>query len=53
VGYHRAGFLDSIILPSLVIIPEKEQTVPGGATALYGTQDYKVEGWYAGIAFQF
>ena len=53
IGYHRAGFLDAIILPSQIIVPEKEQTIPNGTSALYGTQDYRVEGWFAGIAFQF
>lgn len=53
IGYHRAGFLDSIILPSQIIVPESEQTIDNGVSALYGTQDYRVEGWFAGIAFQF
>jgi hypothetical protein len=53
VGYHRAGFLDAIILPSQIIVPEKEQTIPNGTSALYGTQDYRVEGWHAGLGFQF
>jgi hypothetical protein len=53
IGYHRAGFLDSIILPAQIFVPNKEQTIPNGVSALYGTQDYRVEGWFAGIAFQF
>jgi len=53
VAVHRAGFLDSIILPSQIIVPDKQQTADDGVSALYGTQDYRVGGWYAGLAFQF
>jgi hypothetical protein len=53
VAFFRAGFLDSIILPAQIIVPEKEQTLSDGVSALYGTQDYKVGGMYAGLAFQF
>ena len=53
LGYSITGYLDAIILPSLIVVPETQDQINEGVTALYGTQDYDVEGWHAGMSFQF
>jgi len=53
VAYHITGFLDVILLPTRISIPENLQESRQGTSALYRTQDYVLDGWRAGIAFQF
>lgn len=53
LGWSLTGYLDTVILPSVIVIPESVNTSDDGVSALYGTQDYKVEGWHFGLAYQF
>jgi len=53
LAYHITGFLDVVLLPIRISIPENVQESRQGTSALYKTQDYVLEGWRAGIAFQF
>jgi hypothetical protein len=53
LAYRVTGYLDVIIMPSDISIPENREEAAQGSSALYRTQDYVLEGWRAGIAFQF
>jgi hypothetical protein len=53
LAYHVTGFLDVILLPHEIAIPESRLEAAQGTSALYRTQDYVLDGWRAGIAFQF
>jgi len=53
LAYYVNGFLDVIILPAEISIPENREEAAQGSSALYRTQDYVLDGWRAGIAFQF
>jgi hypothetical protein len=53
LAYQIQGYLDTVLLPSSIQIPENQQEVPQGTSALYNTQDLVLDGWYAGLSFQF
>lgn len=53
LAYHITGFLDVILLPTRISIPENLLESRQGTSALYHTRDYVLDGWRAGIAFQF
>ena len=52
-SYGIVGFLDAIMLPTQLRIPDNQQEAAQGTSAIYNTQDYVLTGWRAGIAFQF
>ena len=52
VAYNFTGYLDAILLPSEVSIPVNQQSTQG-VSAIYSTQDYRLETLRAGVAFQF
>jgi hypothetical protein len=52
-GFSRTGFLDAMIIPIAITIPETQTQVGLGTSAIYSTQDYLVTGWHAGVAYQF
>lgn len=52
-AYNQAGFLDAIIMPDQIQIPDNPQEAAQGTSALYSTQDITFDGWRAGVAFQF
>lgn len=51
LAYTRSGFLDLILAPSDIAIPENE--VQTGVSAVYNTQDVVIDSWHAGVALQF
>jgi hypothetical protein len=53
MSYGVVGLLDVIHLPTEIRVPENQQEAPQGTSAIYNTQDYVLQGWRAGIAFQF
>ena len=53
VSYGIVGFLDAIMLPTQIRIPENQQEAAQGSSAIYNTQDYVLTGWRAGLGFQF
>lgn len=53
LAYHKTGFLDVILTPIRIAIPENVEESRQGTSALYRTQDYILSGWRAGVAFQF
>ena len=52
-SYGVVGFLDAILLPTQIRIPDNQQEAAQGTSAIYNTQDYVLQGWRAGIGFQF
>lgn len=50
-GYSIHGFLDTLLLPNLTILPDTPNQLEG--TALFSTQDYDTDGWHVRAAFQF
>lgn len=52
-SYGVVGFLDAILLPTQISIPDNQQEAAQGTSAIYSTQDYVLQGWRAGIGFQF
>jgi hypothetical protein len=52
-SYGIVGFLDAILLPTQIRIPDNQQEATQGTSAIFNTQDYVLQGWRAGIAFQF
>jgi len=52
-AYTINGYLDAILMPHTIIIPENQQEAPFGSSALYDTQNYVLDGWRIGAAFQF
>jgi hypothetical protein len=53
VAYNITGLLDVVLLPTDIQIPSNLLEAPQGSSALYNTQDYVLDGWRAGFAFQF
>ncbi len=53
VGYTINGFLDVVITPFDLTLPETTQQTVDGTSALFATQDYKVDSFHFGVGFQF
>jgi len=53
VAYNITGLLDVVLLPTDIQIPSNLLEASQGSFALYNTQDYVLDGWRAGFAFQF
>jgi hypothetical protein len=62
VAYHIQGYLDTILMPSRIQIPEtanqaqdcsNDADTPACTTAIYQTQDLVLDGWRVGVGFQF
>ena len=51
--YYQGGFLDAVLTPTEVRIPQSAQELSNGASAIYATQDLRYDGWRSSIAFQF
>ena len=52
-SYGVVGLLDAIVLPTTIRIPQSLQESEQGTSAIYNTQDYVLQGWRAGISYQF
>jgi hypothetical protein len=53
LAYNATGLLDVILLPNQIQIPEKIVEAPQGSSGQYKSQDYVLDGWRFGVAFQF
>jgi hypothetical protein len=53
LAYNISGHLDVVLLPTEIRIPSTEFEAGQGTSALYNTQDLVLDGWRAGVAFQF
>jgi hypothetical protein len=53
LAYQIQGYLDTVLLPSSIQIPQNQQEIAQGTSALFNTQDLVLDGWYAGLSFQF
>jgi hypothetical protein len=58
IGYMTAGYTDVALIPTQLSLPLSEGQVvkddpEATLSALYGTQDFKVNGWHALVGFQF
>jgi hypothetical protein len=53
VAYNITGLLDVVLHPTEIQIPSNLLEAPQGSSALYNTQDFVLDGWRAGFAFQF
>ena len=52
-SYNIVGLLDAVLLPTRIRIPQNVQEASQATSAIYNTQDYVLEGWHAGVSFQF
>lgn len=53
MAYHITGFLDSVLSPTVLRIPLARVEAPLGTSATFRTSDIVVDGWRAGVGFQF
>jgi hypothetical protein len=53
LGYFKVGFLDAVLTPTDVRIPQSLQEVGQATSALFATQDLVLDGWRGSVAFQF
>jgi hypothetical protein len=53
LNWSRAGYLDALLTPLSMTIPETELQVDQGASAVYKTRDIIVDAWRAVVGFQF
>ena len=53
VGYGITGFLDSVLTPNTIRIPENSGEAPQGTSATFSTQDLVFTRWYGSVSFQF
>jgi hypothetical protein len=53
LGYARSGFLDMLLIPSELTGLKTAVPTLKPPAVLYTTQDYLIDGWHTGLAFQF
>jgi len=53
LAYNVTGYLDAVLAPTSIRIPETSSEARFGTSAIYRTQDYVLDAWRAGISFQF
>jgi hypothetical protein len=53
LGYARTGFLDVLLIPSEITGVKTGTVTNVPPSTLYTTQDYILDGWHAGVSFQF
>ena len=53
VSYYKSGFLDAVLTPTEIRIPQSAQELAQGTSALFASQDLVMDGWRANVAFQF
>ena len=53
LSYQLMGYQDVILMPVTIIIPDSVDNAVQGTSGVWGTQDYRVSGWLAGLSFQF
>ncbi len=53
LAYNITGYLDVVINPPLIQIPQSLIEAAQGTSAVFNTQDLVSDGWRAGIGFQF
>jgi len=53
VAYFKTGFLDAVITPTEIRLPQSAQELAQGTSGLFATQDLVLDGWRGSVAFQF
>lgn len=53
LGYSRTGLLDLLLIPSELTGLKSGSAITKAPSVLYTTQDYLLDGWHTGLAFQF
>jgi len=53
IAYYKGGFLDAVITPTEIRIPQSAGNIPNGTTGFFATQDLKFDGWRSSLSFQF
>jgi hypothetical protein len=53
LAYRRSGFLDVVLFPAQLRIPANESQSLSGVSAVYNTQDFRIDGWHGTVGFQF
>jgi hypothetical protein len=53
LAYFKSGFLDAVLTPTEVRIPQSAQELAQGSSAIYASQDLVLDGWRASVSFQF
>jgi len=53
LAYFKSGFLDTVLTPTDLRIPQSAQELAQGTSAIFATQDLVLDGWRGSVAFQF
>lgn len=53
VAVFEGGFLDAVLTPTELRIPQSAQELGQGTSAIFATQDLVLDGWRGSVAFQF
>jgi len=53
LAYFKSGFLDAVLTPTELRIPQSAQETAQGTSAVFATQDLVLDGWRGSVAFQF
>ncbi|NIM01780.1 MAG: hypothetical protein GTN89_13340 [Acidobacteria bacterium] len=53
VAYFKTGFLDAVLTPTELRIPQSAQEIAQGTSGLFASQDLVLDGLRGGLAFQF
>lgn len=53
IAYYKTGFLDAVITPTEIRIPQSAQEIAQGTSGLFASQDLNLDGWRGSVAFQF
>lgn len=53
LAYYDGSFLDAVITPSEILIPQSSINAQNGTSAFYTTQDLRFDGWRGSVGFQF
>ena len=53
LAYFKDGFLDAVLTPTEIRIPQSAQEIGQGTSAIFATQDLVLDGWRGSVAFQF
>ncbi|MCP3981662.1 MAG: hypothetical protein GY716_20370 [bacterium] len=53
VGYSITGFLDALLIPTSIRVPQVPNEASAGTSALFNTRDYILDGFHATVGYQF
>ncbi len=53
VAFFKTGYLDAILTPTELRIPQSAQELARGTSAIFATQDIVMDGFRGSVGFQF